>query len=402
MIFASDFTFIERAIIEVWVWLWFIQRVWSTDKFSSLQWNKIRNFDLKSIITLLILLMLPAQTIFDVIWAYLKYTEGFYMNDQNDIITKPPYVVDGNKRIALWTKEHLLLKTITEYVLACGFAFQTGTLALIQAFWSHLYCEIRGKPFMRSWKFKFYFGWVFASIVIFPLARFLLSSEYILVENVPLLIFSINLLVIFILGIKNGKRLNGLLRSIQQQSSQRGQETILRIRYYIEMNKLLTIGALLIGIGFSFSSIDAIFKINYISRSKFLMDLFLIHANYGSLILWCTMILIIYPQYRQMDSTEIKGQEMNSNNPNSFVINLTTTTTRKTSRPALVRDSSSFARIEQSVSSLLEQQQQQIDIYRHKTSTSISSTATLTSSYVSNSPLTSPLIPPPIYESSIK
>jgi hypothetical protein len=341
--------------------------------------------------------MLPVQTIFDAIWAYLKYTEGFYVNDQNDIITKPPYDMNGNN---LWTKEHLLLKTITEYVLACGFAFQTGTLALIQAFWSHLSCEIRGKPFMRSWKFKFYFGWVFASIIIFPLARFLSSNEFILVENIPLLIYSINLFVISMLGIKNGKRLNGLLKSIQQQSSPRDHETVLRIRYFIEMNKFLTIGAFLIGVGFGFSAIDAIFKINYISQSKFLMDLFLIHANYGSLILWCTMILIIYPRYYNYKA-EMKDQEMNSSNSNSFVINLTTTTTRKTSRP-LIRESSSSAKIEQSVSSLLEQQQQQIDIYRHKTSTSISSTATLTSSFVSNSPLTSPLIPPPIYENSIK
>jgi len=392
MIFASDFSFIERAIVEVWVWLWFIQRVWTTDKFASLRWNKIRNFDLKSIITLLILLMLPAQAIFDVIWSYLKYTEGLYVVDQKHIITKPVYY---------WTKEHIFLKSITEYVLACGFAFQIGTLALMQAFWSHLSSQIRGKPFMRSWKFKFYFGWVLASIITFPLARFLSAHNFVLVENVPVFIFSIELLVIFFLGIKNGKRLNYLLKSIQQQSSPRGQETSLRIHYFIEMNKLLSLGALLISIGFLFITIDAMFNINYIGQSKPLLDLFLIHANFGSLMLWCTMILIIYPRYYITGSSDIKeiSSEMDTNklkgDPNSFVINVTTTTS--SSRPTLVGGSSSYAKIEKSVTSLLEQQQQQIDIYRHKTSTSISSTSTFASSNVLNSPL----IPPPIYESSV-
>jgi hypothetical protein len=54
---------LERAVIDVWIWLWFIYRVYSTDKFASLQWNKICNFDLKSVITLLIFLMLPVQAV---------------------------------------------------------------------------------------------------------------------------------------------------------------------------------------------------------------------------------------------------------------------------------------------------------------------------------------------------
>ena len=209
------------------------------------------------------------------------------------ILAKPAYYMIGNKNISIWSKEHLLLKKITEYILACTFAFQTGTLVLMQAFWSHLGCQMGSKSFMRSWEFKFYIGWAFVSMVTLPLARGLTANDIVLVETVPQLIFSIQLFVIFLLGIRNDKKLNNLLITMKQQSLLTGQE---EIHYFIEINNFLILGTLMTSIGFLVISIDAIAKINYITKSKFLMDLFIIHANFGSLILWVTMILIIYPR----------------------------------------------------------------------------------------------------------
>src|ERR1051325_10863614 len=103
----------------------------------------------------------------------------------NKITAKPAFIMDGNTKIRLWSEGHVLLKVVTEYVLACGFAFQIGTLVLMQAFWSHLSSQMGGKPFMRSWKFSFYVGLVFVSMIIFPLARFFSSHDIILTENVP-------------------------------------------------------------------------------------------------------------------------------------------------------------------------------------------------------------------------
>uniref|UniRef100_A0A1D1YAH1 Transcription factor HIVEP3 n=1 Tax=Anthurium amnicola TaxID=1678845 RepID=A0A1D1YAH1_9ARAE len=411
LLVPSDFSFAERAIIDVWIWLWFTQRVWSTDKFASLQWSKIRNFDLKSIITLLIFMMLPVQATFDIIWTYLKYKEGFIVDPTNGkIYTKPTYYIIGNEKTALWTKEDILLQTITEYLLAFDFAFQIGTLALMQAFWSHLSSQMGGKPFMRTTKFRFYVGWLFASIILFPLARYVTSNHFVLAENVPELIFSIQLFVIFLLGIKNGRELNNLLSSIQQTSSPSGQETILRICYFIEMNQLLMFGTFLTSIGMLILTVDAIIFKQAI-QSKFLLDMLLIHANFGSLILWATMILIVYPRYyitgtaghivnysapsafknRASGSPET-GNVPRDNPRDSHVIDFrkAKTTSIQPLKKMSTRGSQFNVNVEKSINSIKEEQMHHIEVFRHKTSFSISS-----SSGTSGSPQPSPSFPPP-------
>ncbi|GES75474.1 hypothetical protein RCL_jg9011.t1 [Rhizophagus clarus] len=387
---SSDYSFAERAIIDVWVWLWFIHRVWSTDRFASLQWNKICNFDLKSIITLLIFLMLPVQAIFDIIWTYIKYHEGYIIDPSNhEIYSKPTYSDDFHS--LLWSKKDESLKTISEYILTFCFASQIGTLALMQAFWSHLSSQISGKPFMRSWKFRFYVGWVFASMFIFPMARILTDKHKELTDCVPQLIFAF-------------------------QISPSGHETILRIHYFIGMNESLTFGAFLISVGMLIVILGSL----RLFISKVLLDVLIIHINFGSLILWATMILIIYPRYYITGTSDtvlnnsiptLNGRNDNGHNdpsnphdkltnnqPNSYVINLNTTTpttntkiTPSKSSIPKADESQSNISVEKSINNLLEEQQQQIEIFRHKTSTSISSIVTITSSHAP----TSPLIPPP-------
>ncbi|CAG8598189.1 7937_t:CDS:2 [Funneliformis mosseae] len=294
----SDFSYVERAIIEGWVWLWFLQRVWSVDKFASLRWYRIRKFDLKSNITLLILLMLPTQIVFDIVWTYVKYKEGNIVDTSSGIIIpKPAFIIVNGHKVQIWSNENIILKMITEYMLACSFALQSGTLVLLQTFWSHLADQIGGKPFMKSWEFKFYVSWVFISMIIFPLARLLASHDIILVENIIQLIFAIELLIIFLLGIRNEKRLKNLLSNIRNQGSPSGRWAIVRIQYFIEMNKYLIFGTLMSSLGILIICTDAVTRTFRISRSKFLMDLLIINSNVGSLILWVTMILIIYPRY---------------------------------------------------------------------------------------------------------
>lgn len=359
----------------------------------------------------------------------MKYNEGFIIDHSTGkYYTTPTYSDNGD---LLWSKENLTLKTLTEYVLAFCFAFQIGTLALMQAFWSHLSSQMGGKPFMRTWKFRFYVGWVFASMFIFPLTRGLTSKNEILIETVPQTIYSTQMFVIFLLGIKNGKKLNSLLKSIQYTRSPSGQETIIRIHYFIEMNESLMIGALFMSGGMLIIIIISLF-LNHSITLKILLDILIIHVNFGSLILWVTMILIIYPRYYITGTsgavlisstpttmngrqTLINGRHVSGepNTPtdklvfsrsNSYIINLNTaavamgTPSQPSSPTKSMSDSSIYSKsVEQSINSLLEEQKQQIEIFKHKTSTSISSIITIESnnSYNIYNTATFPIIPPP-------
>ncbi|CAG8497725.1 1814_t:CDS:2 [Acaulospora morrowiae] len=287
----SEFTFVERVVIEVYVYLWFLQRAWITDRFEHLRWKRLKNMELKSIVILSILVIMPIQGAFDLIWINLKYQEGLFQVMDNENSTLVPKYYDQ------WATSNYRIKNVTEYLLCINFALQTTTLLLLQLFWNHL-ANHWGRSFMVSLEFKVYVVWGFLSMTSFPLARWLTKDVFPYTEVIPQMLFSAELIIIFLIGLRNQRKLFLLLQSIQYQEQQEttGQETILQINYFIEMNMLLTGGALLIAIPLLILDIDALTG-KTVNNSKFISDLLMIHCNLSSLILWIITILIIYPRY---------------------------------------------------------------------------------------------------------
>ncbi|CAG8604657.1 5170_t:CDS:2 [Cetraspora pellucida] len=233
--------------------MWFIHRIWSTDRFKTLEWKRLKNIELKSFMTLLMFMMLPMQAILDATWTVMIYDEGYI-----------PYPFDGT-----CPKD--------------GDIIRKGTLFLIQSFWSYMASKWGGKPFMNSWEFRIYIAWGLVSIIIFPGTKWLIgellsnpNSNYNVVE------------------IRNQRKLFTLLRSIQSQKS--SQETVLRIKYFMEMNGLLILGASITGPCIFIVDIYAIIGPS-MHVSKFFLDLSTLHMNLGFTILYITMILIVYPRY---------------------------------------------------------------------------------------------------------
>ncbi|CAG8725706.1 20887_t:CDS:2, partial [Racocetra persica] len=168
-----DYSFVERAVIESWIWLWFFHRIWSTDKFKTLEWKRLKNFELKSFMTLLMFIMLPMQAILDGVCTAVKYEEGLVPVSFAGSCSNHENIVSSNtllvpKPYKCWSPTNLLLKSITDYAFCVIFAFQTGTLFLIQSFWSYMANQWGGKPFMNSWEFRIYIAWGLISIILFP------------------------------------------------------------------------------------------------------------------------------------------------------------------------------------------------------------------------------------------
>ncbi|CAG8457678.1 11962_t:CDS:2 [Diversispora eburnea] len=121
--------------------------------------------------------------------------------------------------------------------------------------WSHKDTnQWDGKPFMVSLEFKIYIAWGLLSTILFPLARGLSKSPY---------------------------------------SEFLNKETILRIRYFHEMNMLLSAGAILMSISIILIGIETFNN----KESKFWNDFLIIHFNLGGFLVLVIMILIIYPRY---------------------------------------------------------------------------------------------------------
>jgi hypothetical protein len=120
------------------------------------------------------------------------------------------------------------------------------------------------------------------------------------------------------------------------------------------------------------------------------------------------MILIIYPRYYLIGLADIPTDHLSSefeqskikHPTNAYVVDLnatpnyttktsTTVTMAPTATSMSAKESSLNHKVGQTVSNILERQAKQIEIYRHKTSMSISSsTTTSTSNNVPSTPLT--------------
>ncbi|CAJ0903640.1 3614_t:CDS:2 [Entrophospora sp. SA101] len=250
----DEFYFVEKAVTEIWIWMWFVHRVWSTDKFSNLRWRKIKAMELKSIITTLLLIAFPMMAIYDISWIKIKYSEGHIGltstsadGHNEDKYIEKPYLDPNNSSQIIWSKENQILKETADYLLCAIYSLQTGTLILLQAFWSHLTDQMGDKTFMNSCEFKMYTLWSFLSILIFPIPRYMLEDNQLLSEvdcSKPYL-FHCAFIDIF-LG---------------------------------EMAITTSTNAQMI-------TINAIFR-----------DFLTVLANFGNLILWVTIIFIIYPRY---------------------------------------------------------------------------------------------------------
>ncbi|RHZ47775.1 hypothetical protein Glove_567g30 [Diversispora epigaea] len=296
----SSSSFVERVVIEIYVYLWFLQRIWITDKFEHLEWKRLKNLEIKSIITLLLMIIMPIQLTFDIIYTILKYQEGFVLVEGDHYYTdlEERYNYENNfilaeKPYKYWSDKNIVIKNISEYLLSINFSFQTGTLFLIQLFWGHLANQWDGKPFMVSLEFKIYIAWGLLSVILFPLSRGLSKEPY--SEVVPQMLFSFELIIIFLLGLRNSRKFLSLLKIFQRQEFL-NKETILRIRYFHEMNMLLSAGAMLMSVPFLLIGIETFITDN-LNTLKFWNDFFMIHFNLGGLMVLVIMILIIYPRY---------------------------------------------------------------------------------------------------------
>jgi len=304
----NEFYFVEKAVTEIWIWMWFVHRVWSTDKFSNLRWPKVKAMELKSTITILLLIAFPIMAIYDISWIKIKYSEGHIGltstsadGHTEDKYIEKPYLDPNNSSQIIWSKENQTLKKSADYLLCVIYSLQTGTLILLQAFWSHLTDQMADKTFMNSSEFKLYILWSLLSILIFPIPRYMLDDNQLLSDIVPTLIFSIVLLLIFSLAIRTRVKLKELLKKFHRKSLE-SQETSLRINYFLEMNCLLMIGLLLTSIGFiclfiKETAIAPPTNAQMITINAIFRDFLTVLTNFGNLILWVTIIFIIYPRY---------------------------------------------------------------------------------------------------------
>ncbi|CAO3578211.1 unnamed protein product [Absidia cylindrospora] len=287
MTHLSDFSFLQRMVSLVYLSVWFLYRVWKLDQFRCLAPHRFRQGELKSVVTALICVMIPFQLYYDVTSCKIKYEEGF-ASVFGHVYTKPE---------TMWTKADQELVVPTNYSLCIGLSLQTGTLLLLQCFWNYLANSVAKASFMSSREFLFYIIWTFVSIIIFPVLQYNFSREVYdptYKEIMPELVYGFELLFVACLGVVSHFRFRKLLNNSRDSNNARS--ITHKIRYFQELNLILTVVLFIDSIAFIILSADGLTGRKTLNAHKFSADFLICNINISTVIVWFLVMLIFHPK----------------------------------------------------------------------------------------------------------
>lgn len=303
MTHLSDFSFLQRAVGLGYVFFWLLFRIQTTDGFNCLYFSRFKRGELKSIVTALILIMLPFQLYYDIVSCKVKYNEGF-VSVNHQIVTKPEF---------LWTQADKDLVTPTDYSLCIGFSLQTGTLLLLQCFWKYLAKLVAQARFMSSKEFKFYIIMTIVNIILFPVLQYNFSRDiydYTYKEIMPQLAYGCELMIISLLGGVSHLRFKKLLSHSRNQYD--AQFINHKIKYFQDLNLILSVALFVVSISFLILSIDGLTVDKKINLHKFSSDFFICNINIMCIVVWVIVILIFHPK----KTAEEKNNTLSNNSSN--------------------------------------------------------------------------------------
>ncbi|ORX59521.1 hypothetical protein DM01DRAFT_1317601 [Hesseltinella vesiculosa] len=217
----------------------------------------------------------------------IKYEEGF-ATVLGHVFTKPE---------TMWTKADQELVVPTNYSLCVGFSFQTGTLLLLQCFWNYLANSVAKASFMSSREFLFYIVWTFISIIMFPVLQYNFSRDIYdptYKEIMPELVYGIELFIVACLGVVSHFRFHRLLN--RSRDSNYSRSITHKIRYFQELNLILTVVLFVTSSSFVILSADGLTGRKTLNAHKFSADFMICNINTSNVIVWFLVILIFHPK----------------------------------------------------------------------------------------------------------
>ncbi|CAG8547858.1 260_t:CDS:2 [Acaulospora morrowiae] len=289
----SDYSFLERSVHEVYIWIWFIIHVWRCDQFAALKWHRIRSLELRSYVTIFILLALPLGSFYDIVSVITCFLD---FGVKAIVRSKPE---------SMWSDDNKMWITPNYYTEMVGFSLQIGTLFLLQCFWNYLSNSIAKISFMSSFEFKLYIVCSSISICIYPVLQVIFRNSPLLREVIPQLLFASQLFIISMLGIRTHFKFNKLIKDAS--GNRNIAHIIAKIRYFLDMNKVLTLTLFVMCASFFVLAIDLTSTTRPINGSKIASDILIAHINIASIIEWLVLILIFYPRKGFVGTTSVSN-----------------------------------------------------------------------------------------------
>ncbi|KAF9962736.1 hypothetical protein BGZ65_008255, partial [Modicella reniformis] len=288
MTHLSDLSYVQRGVSSAWFYGWFIVYVYRWDRFEALRLRRLLRFELRSIITILVLIAMALQLVYDIGSARLKYIEGFWVNPETKEIQSKP--------AQAWSTPDMVHVEPLYYTLACALASQNSVFFLLQSFWSYISKSVAKSTFMSSFEFKVNIVCSCFVMALFPTVQYLFRNDFVYREVVPQMIFSIVTFITGVLGIRTHFRLVALIKNAREIMNETTVHVLQKLEYFKDMNMILTFGFFGTSLPLGIMSADGLTSNPVIAHNKFASDFLITNLNFFEFIMWVTLILIFYPR----------------------------------------------------------------------------------------------------------
>jgi len=297
MTHLSDFSYLDRLVMNFFIIIWMLHRVWEIDGFHVFRLQNFKKFRLKTVATGLLLLSISLFIIYDIVATTIKYREGFYVSADHGIIQKPS---------EYFTTEDKNLLYFTDVLLNLILTFKSSAEFLIIALWNFLSRALTNKSFMSSWEFKSYAAYSIMSLIAYPTVQFSIvnvSTLYSLIT--PQIMYNFeNLIIITLLQLANW-RLWKTVKNLPTTSP-----SLVRIRYYIRMNHLMSFTIFCEFFGLSIINFDILNHERFIYYNKFWTDFLTKIFTFGFTFTYAIAFLILYPPFsKEMNAESLENTQ---------------------------------------------------------------------------------------------
>ncbi|KAI9136311.1 hypothetical protein BKA69DRAFT_1129202 [Paraphysoderma sedebokerense] len=310
MTHLSDFSYLERGIVDVFILIWMLMRIRNSQNYSSLHPKYLLEFltgprrsspPLKLIITYTLVFSLTVMIIYDFLATKMKYEEGFsHIANSTNCATKPS---------ATYNTENKFLVDVTNTLLNVAWCSKSTASFLLIAFWSHTGSQYGlKKPFVTSLESKLCSAWAVFSVFLYPLLQYSFVSNKLLSTVTPQFVYHAETCMVAVLSCVVQYRLrhtierNASAEDLGSQGSRTrfaGQEIL---RYHLQCNLWMILWNFMDFIADCSINIDAI-SLKILASNKFLLDLFTKFFSLGFSAAYVVMIQILFPLHEQVNST---------------------------------------------------------------------------------------------------
>ncbi|CAO3575932.1 unnamed protein product [Absidia cylindrospora] len=302
----SDFTYLERCTIYVYALAYFFYSIWKSDGFQCLQPRKIFSGELKSVLTILMMLTMTTQVVWDITFTFIKYKEGYMVLENNETIIKP---------YQYWSPQNQQLALTANYVEAVAYSLQTSLYFMLQCFWNYLSNTVAKKDFMSSFEFKFYILWSALSMAMFPVLQWYYHYDPIFEEVIPQFAYAGEVLITALLGIRTYFRFRRIILHGQQTNA--NAMVINKLKYFMDINSLMTMCLFSYSLSFIIMCIDGMTETKVIATSKFAIDCILANINITCLFLYILFIAVFHPRKLYGTSNAVTNPSSNDDQPDN-------------------------------------------------------------------------------------